>query len=76
MLPLRHPLHTAKAAASADQLTGGRLVLGIASGDAPSNSLRSASSMKRAAPLRPARPGAAPPRADRPARRPALPAFG
>jgi luciferase-type oxidoreductase len=35
VLPLRHPLHTAKAAASVDQLTGGRLVLGIASGDRP-----------------------------------------
>lgn len=34
-LPLRHPLHTAKAAASVDQLSGGRLVLGIASGDRP-----------------------------------------
>ncbi len=33
VLPLRHPLHTAKAAASIDRLTGGRLVLGIASGD-------------------------------------------
>jgi luciferase-type oxidoreductase len=35
VLPLRHPLHTAKAAASVDQLSGGRLVLGIASGDRP-----------------------------------------
>jgi luciferase-type oxidoreductase len=35
VLPLRHPLHTAKAAASIDQLTAGRLVLGIASGDRP-----------------------------------------
>jgi luciferase-type oxidoreductase len=33
VLPLRHPLHTAKAAASADQLTGGRLLLGVATGD-------------------------------------------
>ncbi|NUB25219.1 LLM class oxidoreductase [Azospirillum brasilense] len=33
ILPLRHPLHTAKAAASVDQLSGGRLVLGVASGD-------------------------------------------
>lgn len=35
VLPLRHPLHTAKAVASVDQLSGGRLVLGIASGDRP-----------------------------------------
>ena len=35
VLPLRHPLYTAKAAASVDRLTGGRLVLGIASGDRP-----------------------------------------
>jgi luciferase-type oxidoreductase len=35
ILPLRHPLHTAKAAASLDQLTGSRLVLGVASGDRP-----------------------------------------
>lgn len=35
VLPLRHPLHVAKAAASIDQLTGGRLVLGVASGDRP-----------------------------------------
>jgi len=34
-LPLRHPLHTAKAAASVDQLSNGRLLLGIASGDRP-----------------------------------------
>lgn len=33
VLPLRHPLHTAKAAASIDNLTNGRLVMGIASGD-------------------------------------------
>lgn len=33
VLPLRHPLHTAKAAASVDQLSNGRLVLGVASGD-------------------------------------------
>jgi luciferase-type oxidoreductase len=32
-LPLRHPLHVAKAAASVDRLSGGRLLLGIASGD-------------------------------------------
>lgn len=35
VLPLRHPLHVAKAAASVDQLSGGRLVLGVASGDRP-----------------------------------------
>lgn len=35
VLPLRHPAHVAKAAASADLLSGGRLVLGIASGDRP-----------------------------------------
>lgn len=35
VLPLRHPLHTAKAAASVDQLSGGRLLLGVASGDRP-----------------------------------------
>ena len=35
VLPLRHPLHTAKAAASVDQLSGGRFVLGVASGDRP-----------------------------------------
>ena len=35
ILPLRHPLHTAKASASDDQLTGGRFVLGVASGDRP-----------------------------------------
>ncbi|WP_444944257.1 LLM class oxidoreductase [Microbulbifer sp. ZKSA006] len=35
ILPLRHPAHTAKAAASVDQLCGGRLILGIASGDRP-----------------------------------------
>lgn len=33
VLPLRHPLHVAKAAASIDRLSGGRLVLGVASGD-------------------------------------------
>lgn len=35
ILPLRHPAHVAKAAATADQLSGGRLILGIASGDRP-----------------------------------------
>jgi luciferase-type oxidoreductase len=35
ILPLRHPLHVAKAAASVDQLSGGRLVLGVAAGDRP-----------------------------------------
>jgi luciferase-type oxidoreductase len=34
-LPLRHPLHTAKAAASVDRLSNGRLLLGVASGDRP-----------------------------------------
>lgn len=35
VLPLRHPLHVVKAAASVDQLSGGRFVLGVASGDRP-----------------------------------------
>ena len=35
VLPLRHPAHVAKAAASADQLSGGRLLLGVATGDRP-----------------------------------------
>src|ERR1700761_6149574 len=35
ILPLRHPLHPAKAAASVDQLSGGRFLLGVASGDRP-----------------------------------------
>jgi luciferase-type oxidoreductase len=35
VLPLRHPLHTAKASASVDRLSGGRLVMGVASGDRP-----------------------------------------
>ncbi len=33
VLPLRHPLHVAKAAASVDRLSDGRLVLGVATGD-------------------------------------------
>ncbi|MDW7694717.1 LLM class oxidoreductase [Flammeovirgaceae bacterium SG7u.111] len=32
-LPLHHPVHVAKSAASIDQLSGGRFVLGVASGD-------------------------------------------
>lgn len=35
VLPLRHPAHVAKAAASVDRLSGGRLILGVASGDRP-----------------------------------------
>lgn len=35
ILPLRHPAHVAKAAASVDVLSNGRLILGIASGDRP-----------------------------------------
>ncbi|MCV0427748.1 MAG: LLM class oxidoreductase [Roseibium sp.] len=35
VLPLRHPAHVAKAASSADVLSGGRLILGVASGDRP-----------------------------------------
>ena len=35
ILPLRHPAHVAKAAMSADVLSDGRLILGIASGDRP-----------------------------------------
>ena len=35
VVPVRHPLHVAKAAASVDQLSGGRLLLGVASGDRP-----------------------------------------
>ena len=34
-ISLHHPLHTAKASASVDQLSGGRLILGVASGDRP-----------------------------------------
>ncbi|MDV7341043.1 LLM class oxidoreductase [Terasakiella sp. A23] len=35
ILPLRHPAHVAKAATSADVLSNGRLILGVASGDRP-----------------------------------------
>jgi len=35
VLPLRHPMMTAKAAASVDALSSGRLILGVASGDRP-----------------------------------------
>lgn len=35
VLPIRHPLMTAKAAASVDVLSDGRLILGVASGDRP-----------------------------------------
>ncbi len=35
VLPLRHPAHVAKAAASVDVLSGGRMLLGLASGDRP-----------------------------------------
>lgn len=34
-LPLHHPLHVAKSAATIDQLSGGRLLMGVASGDRP-----------------------------------------
>ncbi|WP_336001259.1 TIGR03571 family LLM class oxidoreductase [Halorientalis halophila] len=33
VLPLRHPLHVAKSAATLDRLSDGRLVLGVATGD-------------------------------------------
>ena len=35
VLPLRHPAHVAKAAASVDLLSDGRVILGVASGDRP-----------------------------------------
>ncbi|MGV9868438.1 LLM class oxidoreductase [Rhodococcus koreensis] len=35
VLPLRHPLDTAKAATSLDHLSGGRMLLGLATGDRP-----------------------------------------
>ncbi len=35
ILPLRHPAHVAKSAASVDELSNGRLLLGVASGDRP-----------------------------------------
>lgn len=35
VVPLRHPMMVAKAAASVDRLSGGRLILGVASGDRP-----------------------------------------
>ncbi|MEQ8552251.1 MAG: LLM class oxidoreductase [Cyclobacteriaceae bacterium] len=34
-LPLHHPLHVAKAATSIDQLSDGRMIMGVASGDRP-----------------------------------------
>ncbi|MFT4947752.1 MAG: luciferase-type oxidoreductase [Natronomonas sp.] len=33
VLPLRHPIHVAKSAATVDHLSGGRLVVGVATGD-------------------------------------------
>jgi luciferase-type oxidoreductase len=36
VLPLRHPLHIAKSASSMNALSGGRFVLGLGSGDRPS----------------------------------------
>lgn len=35
VLTLRHPIHVAKQAASVDQLSGGRVALGVATGDRP-----------------------------------------
>ncbi|MDC2887720.1 LLM class oxidoreductase [Psychrosphaera algicola] len=35
VLPLRHPAHVAKSAASVDVLSNGRVILGVASGDRP-----------------------------------------
>lgn len=35
VLPLSHPAHVVKAAATADVLSGGRLILGVSSGDRP-----------------------------------------
>nr|WP_299486323.1 TIGR03571 family LLM class oxidoreductase [Acaryochloris sp. IP29b_bin.137] len=35
ILPLRHPAHVAKAATTVDVMSGGRLLLGVASGDRP-----------------------------------------
>ena len=44
---LRHPLHIAKAAASADRLSGQRLVLGLATGDRPSEFAAYAASLDK-----------------------------
>lgn len=35
VLPLRHPLHVAKAALTLDRISGGRFILGMGSGDRP-----------------------------------------